>query len=340
MQLPFPALTGLLLDSSDDDQDLVIPDTFLGGSAPRLQSLTLFSIPFPGIHNLLQSATHLVDLDLGNIPHSSYISPEMMATCLSVLTSLRNLSLSLEIPSSRLRRRPPPTTRSILPNLNRFSFKGASKYLDELVALVDAPRLDSLTITFTHQWNIDTPHLVQFISRTPRFEEPNEARVNLDLDREDLHTEVQLLWPSDDYGRLRVGIYCEESVFEISTRAVLVPTIAQVCTMCLPRLSVVENLKVGLGSVDIYVELGWTDYVKNDQWLELLRPFPAVKSLYLHEEFKPILRSPCKSLLEAERWKSYPPCRISSWNRPGEPNLSRKPLLDSSLLPDGFPVIQ
>jgi hypothetical protein len=37
MQVPFPALTDLLLHGYDDYTAPIIPDTFLGGSAPRLR---------------------------------------------------------------------------------------------------------------------------------------------------------------------------------------------------------------------------------------------------------------------------------------------------------------
>jgi hypothetical protein len=60
MQEPFSALIHLKLDSIFNDQAL--PDGFLGGSAPRLQSLRLSSIPFPALPKLLLSANDLVRL--------------------------------------------------------------------------------------------------------------------------------------------------------------------------------------------------------------------------------------------------------------------------------------
>jgi hypothetical protein len=155
MQVPFPALTDLLLQSWNEPA--VIPDTFLGGSAPRLRSLTVDYTPFPGIPNLLLSATHLVDLDLSDIPHSGYIniSPEAMATCLSVLTRLHTLGLSfsVELLYTRSRQRLPPVTRSILPDLKRFWFKGASEYLDELVAQNRCPSTRPLIHNFPPRSN-------------------------------------------------------------------------------------------------------------------------------------------------------------------------------------------
>ncbi len=106
----------------------IVPESFLGGSAPRLRRLSLNHTPFPGLPNLLLSATHLVDLHLWRIPNSGYFTPEAIVTGLSTSTSLKVLWLGFESPLSRPkreRRRPPPLTRSILPALTRFRFKGS-----------------------------------------------------------------------------------------------------------------------------------------------------------------------------------------------------------------------
>ena len=104
MQVPFPELTHLDLWSYDEMR--VLPDSFLGGFAPCLRFLEFDGIPFPGLPNLLLSATHLVGLNLVRIPHSGYFSPETMATALSKLTSLQSLSLEFESPRSCLTRQP------------------------------------------------------------------------------------------------------------------------------------------------------------------------------------------------------------------------------------------
>jgi hypothetical protein len=66
---PFPALTHLDI-WSDDEMAPVISDSFLGGSAPRLQRLSLEGISFPALPNLHLSATDLVTLELWKTPHS------------------------------------------------------------------------------------------------------------------------------------------------------------------------------------------------------------------------------------------------------------------------------
>jgi hypothetical protein len=121
MQEPFPALTVLQLWASETASAL--PDMFLGGSAPRLQTLVLRGIPFPGLSRLLLSATDLTYLGLERIPHTGYISPEAMVTCLSALTRLTHLHIEFESPASRPDRRgPPPLTRVILPAPQRVAF--------------------------------------------------------------------------------------------------------------------------------------------------------------------------------------------------------------------------
>jgi len=85
MQKPFPALERLEIRLFGDPK-LVLPDSFLGGSAPRLRSLHLVYIIFPALTKLLLSTSHLVRLDMlgianqQRIPHAGYISPTMNAT--------------------------------------------------------------------------------------------------------------------------------------------------------------------------------------------------------------------------------------------------------------------
>jgi hypothetical protein len=83
MQKTFVALKDLELHSLDDTAPF-ISNSFLGGSAPHLRRLWSFRIPFPFpvLRKLLLSAPNLVILSLRDIPHSAYISPEAMVTCL------------------------------------------------------------------------------------------------------------------------------------------------------------------------------------------------------------------------------------------------------------------
>jgi hypothetical protein len=171
MHVPFPELTDLEL-FSDGETLPVIPDSFLGGSAPRLRSVNLYGIPFPGLPKLLFSAPHLVSLWLTNIPHSGYISPEAIVALISVLSSLRRLSLQFQSPQSgpgRESRRPPPSKRSVIPALTSLYFKGVIEYLEVLVTRIDTPQLDKMRIRFFNQIDFDPPRLAEFFNRTPKL---------------------------------------------------------------------------------------------------------------------------------------------------------------------------
>ena len=63
MQQPFPELRSLGL--YHDETALVVPDSIVGGFAPRLLSFYLYSIQFLGLPKLLLSATHLVTFPFG-----------------------------------------------------------------------------------------------------------------------------------------------------------------------------------------------------------------------------------------------------------------------------------
>jgi hypothetical protein len=274
IQEPFPELTHLVLSWNRETMP-VLPNSFLGGSAPRLQLLYLRGIPFPGLPNLLLSTTHLVDLSLFDIPHSGYFSPEAMAPALSRLTSLEELRLQFKSPRScpdQTNRRPPLLTRFILPVLTYFRFKGVGEFLDDLVARIDAPRLIKLHITFFNQILFDTPQLIQFIGRTPILEALKKTRVIFENDaaRVELYSS-----PPSDQAELRVKIPCTELDWQVSS-------LEQVFTWCLPPLSKLEDLY-------IYGHSLWRqakqDNIENTLWLELLHPFTSVKNLYLSAEF-------------------------------------------------------
>ena len=274
MQVPFPELTDLQLESFDET-DPVLPDSFLGGSASRLRSISFGGIPLPGLPKLLSSATHLADLTLIGIPHSGYFSPEAMITALPTLTSLRSLSLGFTSPRScpdQASRRPPLQPRSVLPVLTMFWFKGVTEYLEDFVACIDAPRLGRFDINFFNDIVFDTPQLIQFIGRTPTL---LNALDSADVIFGSPDSGASVRFSSKHLERIDVNILCSGLDWQVSSAE-------QVCTSCLPFIFTLETLFI--------VEEGRPereDNVENTQWLELLHPFAAVKRLYLSEEIAP-----------------------------------------------------
>ena len=272
MQVPFPELTRLVL-CPEDGMESDLPDSFLGGSAPRLQWITLSRIPFPGIPKHLLSSTNLVYL-LFNIPHSGYISPEAIVAVLSTLTSLKSLTLGFESPRSCpdwANRRLPPPTRSVLPALKYFQFKGVCKYLEDLVAHIDTPRLKRLNISLFNQIIFDTPQFIQFVRRSPTLKPFEKACVIFRCNVAGLIFSSQ----TPVYRRLVMKIPCIELDWQVSS-------MEQICTLCLPPLFLLEGLFI---YEHPYLHPVWKDDIENTLWLELLRPFTGVKNLYLSEKF-------------------------------------------------------
>jgi hypothetical protein len=288
MQQPFPALTYLDLSPGNETAS-VDPDSFLGGSAPRLQTLILDRISFPGLPKLLLSATHLVHLELWSIPHSGYISPKAMVAGLSVLTRLEYLEIRFESPRSRPdHRRPPPPTRTLLPVLVELCFKGVSEYLEDLLALIDTPRLDNLEVTFFHQLLFDTPHLAQFISRTPKFKTHDnlEARLNFSFAR--------VLVKTFDR-RLSLGISCRQSDWQFSSLVQLCSSsFSQALISTMEHLYIEDNRTMDTFDNNDNHDI---DDIESSQWVEFLHRFTAVKRLYTSSKSVPIIAPALEELV-------------------------------------------
>ena len=177
MKKPFPSLINLKVISLYRNESM-IPDSFLGGSAPRLQSIEFLNIPLscPEIGKLLHSAPNLVSLCLFLIPRSGpgCTSPEAMVNGLSVLTRLKSLRLTFSLQTSRPQSQQAnghrlPFARVLLPALTDIDFCGDNEYLEDIVSRIDTPLLANITITFPDRSIPIIPPLHDFISRTEGF---------------------------------------------------------------------------------------------------------------------------------------------------------------------------
>jgi hypothetical protein len=246
MQEEFPILTSLRLCFADKTTSAVPadPESFLGGSAPSLQSFSLEGIPFPGLPVLLLTATHLVRLDLSNIPHSGYFPPISIVICLATLAGLETLRLEFESPQSRPDwhwRHHLPRTRSVLPALTFFLFKVTSEYLEDLVAWIDAPQLADFHITFFNGLTFDTPELARFIGRTPTLKDHDEACLEF------YDSCVGVTLPQANFHRLHLRVSCRPSDWQLGS-------LAQVCTSSFPQalILMVERLYILDGSFGLH----------------------------------------------------------------------------------------
>jgi F-box-like len=278
MQEPFPELISLHLEPYCGV--LPLPNTFLNGSAPRLQHLELWEISFPSLPRLLLTTRDLTSLRLSNIPNSGYIPPETMATSLSVLLRLEYLTIEFQSPTPQPKRRNrpvPPQTRSVLPALTGLHFKGVSEYLEVLVARIDAPllRFDRIRIIFFNQLVFDIPQTIRFFDHLDSF---GTSSLTLRIDGLSFGSFGAVFFPSDmpPYENARVmdqscswHIMCEPLDWQVFS-------MAQICSQILSFRSSVESL---------VIEYYWSEEPEIDidptVWFQLFQSFPSVQNLQI-----------------------------------------------------------
>jgi len=273
MEKRFPMLADLTLRSYEENAP-VIPDLFLGESAPRLQSLEFRGIPFlfPVLGKLLLSATDLVTFRLLDLPSSGIISPDLIATSLSTLPRLKELLIGFQSPRSHADRElqhPSLLKRLVLPSLTDFYFKGDSEYLEDIAGRIDAPALDSVTITFFNQLLFDTPQLRDFFSRTEVFQEPHQADILVTT----FAIKFMLFQLKGKSKRRMLEVMISSSVAEWQ-----VSSLAEFCSRSLPPLPTLEGLHI---CGDLYWGPTSSGGLESAPWLELLCPFVTVKHMYL-----------------------------------------------------------
>jgi len=268
-----PVLTHFALGSTDESVP-VLPETFLGGFAPRLRSFVLEGIPFPSFPKFILSFTHIVFLHLSEIPSSGYISPEVMATCLVALPNLGFLSIEFRSPSSRpLQLSPPNLTRAALPALSNLDFSGVSEYFEDFVARIDTPRLTRLYIVFFMDLIFNIPRLCNFIDRTGGIELFDGAAIRFSGQAIGIVFGPPPLPPKGPLP-FELEIRCERPDWQLSS-------MAQIFSQQLPLLSHVE-----LTISDFpWESFEWKEVPDMDssQWLELFRLFVAAQSLHVSE---------------------------------------------------------
>jgi len=154
MQETFPMMEFVRL-WSEDETVTVLPEAFLGGSCPRLYTFWLSGVPFPQLPRLLASTDDLVVLRLEKIPDSGYIPCDVLAAGLSTSTKLETLIIEFQSMAPHPDGTgPQPTaslTRTALPALTLFKFRGYGGYFDNFVVRFESyllvPDFDQSNIT-------------------------------------------------------------------------------------------------------------------------------------------------------------------------------------------------
>ena len=182
-----------------------------------------------------------------------------------------------------------------------LKFKGANKYLEALVAWIDAPQLSTLYITFSSRIVFGSPILVQFIHRAPSLKAFGKARVFVD----DAFTWVNLSSQTPSCGELNVRI-----TYTVLDR--LLSFLEQVLISFLPPLSTLEDLYI-YEVPHLPLDLQGNN-IENAPWA-LLHPFASVKNLYLSKEFVPRIAHTLKELVRAGPTEVLPILENIFWER-------------------------
>jgi hypothetical protein len=298
MQVPFPELTHLVL-SPDHGSTSVLPDSFLGGSVPRLQTLTLSGIPFPAVPNLFLSASDLVTLSFTCLP---YYSSQSMVVCLSSLNRLQSLSLGFETHWSRFQSSqsrpdqpdPSPWARVVLPALTNLTFEGSTDYSEDFLPRIDTPLLNKFSMSFFKLWGsisdaLDIPHFKQFIGRANDLKPPKVARVRF--------------IPGSPLELRQQGELLEARCYRIDWQ---VDSIALVCDQLSPFCSPIERFD--LYAIRLPFEVEEEDMMYT-QLGELFRRFTAIQSLRVSECIVPLVATALLDVIGERTTEALPNLR-------------------------------
>ncbi|KAN0131009.1 hypothetical protein V8E53_011142 [Lactarius tabidus] len=276
MQKSFPSLNFLSISTMDRGVP-VLPRGFLGGSAPRLQGIRFHGIPTSVLPTFLSYTSHLAKLELidSDTDQIRCIAPVALVACLAMLPKLKDLSIAFTSRTSQpvhLPRR----TRVLLPTLTSFSFDGERAYLEDFVAQIDTPTLDSIDITFQDFPDPWIPQLSQFINRTAfktsRFE---DAKIYFD----DGNTIFLYLGHGHDLADFPISI----KISSCDGKNHQVWSMAQVLRQTSAMVSNVVRLEIILERCGEFEEED--EDLDDINWLELLCQFTAVATLHISEEF-------------------------------------------------------
>ena len=108
---------------------------------------------------------------------------------------------------------------------------------------------------------------IQFIKRTPTLKALKAACVTFDdTPRVEFASRIY------SYGESNLNLTCEESDWQVLS-------LEQLCTSCLPPLSMLEDLYI-----QKVPDPDWDYHIENEPWLDLRRLCTAVKNFYLSKE--------------------------------------------------------
>jgi hypothetical protein len=259
--------------------EMVLPVTF---RAPNLRHLTLWRASLSiGSPVLTTTAAGLVTLD---IPAFAYFPPSYLHTRLSLMLQLEELSIDSHTPlpnrdiETQSLQTPSITQKITLPNLRRLVFRGTTTNLEDLVARISAPSLNSLRVYLFHWFGLTNtiPHLLQFMQTSENLTF-NAVHVTFNAVAVSLHA---VPWNLGSESPLMLVINfgypdLQNLHWQIVSATQLFGTLS-------PVLSVVEKVTFSYQEHNRSSE--HHNNIDQSQWRELLRPFVNVKTIRIQDD--------------------------------------------------------
>ena len=269
----FPRLEDLsLLSTTVEETNLMLPETL---QAPDLRRLTLHGIGLSTGLQWLFSTIALSTLSLTHIGTSCYFPPGHLVTQLQGLPYLEELSIGFAItkplPSSEEELLPALISPVRLPTLKRLTYRGVDVYIDTLVALINTPLLQQLSLIFFLDLSLSLVNLTEFIHRTEGFGNFGclVAQVIFNKDGASIYYEQA---EQQSTGNLSLSVNCKPLDWQIDSAI-------QVCNALGNVLSAVEELIIDLN--EDWMPSDWENTLDSMVWHELLLPFIGVKKLHI-----------------------------------------------------------
>jgi hypothetical protein len=265
MDEDFPVLERICLGSKlEDSRRLIFSTTF---QAPNLSHIWTDSIGFP----LRTNAGGLVNLELIDIPASTYFPASYILALVSLMPHLETLVIHFSSPP------PMPDVADVgrrlsdtwvvahpLIHLYMLSFRGVSAYLESLVARISAPALSVLDIRLFNQLIFTVPRLLQFMQTSENL---SYRSLKLTFNKDFVGLMLYNRTPWQHPLPVRLRIMCRHLDWQVSS------AIQILCALS-PVLSVLEKL-----TLDHVEDTQWLDEVGRTHWRGLLRPLIGIKSL-------------------------------------------------------------
>jgi hypothetical protein len=162
-----------------------------------------------------------------------------------------------------------------------LEFGGISEHLEDFTARIDAPLLDQLRIAFSIGFISGTPQLQHFVGRAESLRPLNHAQVTF---TNFTHT-ITLGSPAR---------FVLDVKWNLSHQ--ILSSVTQICNDHFSYLSHVDKLNVHTFPEGPGAKLGGKNGIDSSQWLELLRPFSGVRSLYVCDELEPLVAAALREL--------------------------------------------